>query len=375
MVTSALWPGSGGGHRRPGERRVTVETDAYRLAATTPGALDGVRPVAVVRRAPGAGEVELAVEAAALNFLDVLKAMGVCPGFAPDPAVALGAECAATVVAVGPGVDGFAVGDAVVAVTSSYRDTSMLSAYVTVPAAFVALRPADLTAEQAGALPVALLTAYYALHELGRIRSGERVLVHAATGGVGLAAVALCRRAGAEVFATAGSPEKRAYLRALGVEHVFDSRSVAFADEVRAATGGRGVDLVLNSLTGEAIAAGLATLAPRGRFVEIGKRDIYADTHLGLEPFARNLSFFAVDLARLTEEDPAYVAGLFQDVMALVRDGSIAPLPTAADAGGERRRRLPHDGAGRPHRQAGRDRLAGADRGRHHRSCGPTAPT
>jgi NADPH:quinone reductase-like Zn-dependent oxidoreductase/acyl carrier protein len=310
----------------------TGETDVYRLAATTPGALDSIRPIVAARRPPGPGEVELAVEAAALNFLDVLKAMGVYPGLAPDPSVALGAECAATVVTVGPGVDEFAVGDEVVAITSSYRDTSMLSAYVTLPAAFVASRPAHMTATEASALPVAYLTAYYALHELGRIRRGDTVLIHAAAGGVGLAAIALCRRAGAEVVATAGSLEKRDYLRALGVEHVFDSRSVAFADDVRRCTGGRGVDVVLNSLTGAAIAAGLATLAPRGRFVEIGKRDIYADTHIGLQPFAANLSFFAVDLARMTDEDPAYLAGLFREVMALVAAGELPPLPTTAVA-------------------------------------------
>jgi NADPH:quinone reductase-like Zn-dependent oxidoreductase/acyl carrier protein len=204
----------------------------------------------------------------------------------------------------------------------------MLSAYVTVPMAFVVPRPPHLSVVDAAGIPVAMLTAYYALHELARIRSGERVLIHAGTGGVGLAAIQLCRRAGADVIATAGSPEKRDYLRGLGIEHVFDSRTTAFADEVRASTSGRGVDVVLNSLAGEAIAAGLASLAPRGRFVEIGKRDIYADTHIGLQPFARNLSFFAVDLARMTEEEPDYVAGLFREVMALVTSGALGPLPT-----------------------------------------------
>src|SRR5262249_40056058 len=110
----------------------TIAAEAYRVAATTPGSLDSLRPVAQARREPGRGEVEVRVDAAALNFLDVLKAMGICPGFDPSPDVALGAEAAGVVTAVGPGVDHVQVGEAVVAITPSYRDTSMLASYVTV---------------------------------------------------------------------------------------------------------------------------------------------------------------------------------------------------------------------------------------------------
>ncbi len=156
------------------------------------------------------------------------------------------------------------------------------------------------------------------------------MLIHSATGGVGLAALQICRHAGAEVFATAGTEAKRDQLRSLGVEHVFDSRTLAFADEVRAATSGGGVDVVLNSLVGAAIPAGLAALAPRGRFVEIGKRDVYAGSRIGLESFKENLALFVVDLARSPSEDPTYVAGLFRDVMGLVADGQLAPLPVTA---------------------------------------------
>jgi NADPH:quinone reductase-like Zn-dependent oxidoreductase/acyl carrier protein len=142
--------------------------------------------------------------------------------------------------------------------------------------------------------------------------------------------VELAQRAGTEVFATAGSDEKRAYLRGLGVRHLYDSRSLAFADAVLADTNGRGVDIVLNSLAGEAIPASLRALAPRGRFVEIGKRDIYGNSAIGLEPFKKNLAFFALDLARMVEEDRDDVAALFQTVVRLLETRAVAPLPVTA---------------------------------------------
>jgi len=301
----------------------------FRLVAAAPGTLDSLRLREAAHRPPGPGELEVRVEAAGLNFRDVMKALGILPGLAASPEVALGAECAGTVVRVGPGVEGHRVGDSVIVITPSYERTSCLSDAVTVPAPFAVPLPAGLSMAEAAGLPVVFLTAYYALHTLGRMRRGERVLIHAAAGGVGLAAVQLCQRAGATIFATAGSPAKRDYLRSLGIEHVMDSRSLDFAEQVLALTDGRGVDLVLNSLVGEAIPASLATLAPRGRFLEIGKRDIEANSRIGLAPFKQNLSFFAIDLARLTEEDPAYVAGLFHEVMALVAAGELHPLPTS----------------------------------------------
>ncbi len=308
--------------------RRTVLTDSYRIAATEPGTLDSLRPQSQQRRPPAAGEVELRVTATALNFLDVLKAMGIYPGVEASPSVALGGECTGVVVAVGEGVAHVAVGDEVVALTPSFTVTSMLASFVTVPADFVQPRPAALSAAAASAVPVAYLTAYYALCELGGLRAGETVLVHSATGGVGLAALEVCRMMGATVIATAGSQEKRDHLHTLGVEHVFDSRTTAFAAQVREVTGGRGVDLVLNSLVGEAIPAGLSVLAPRGRFLEIGKRDVYANARLDLAPFKNNLALFVIDLAGLVEQAPGYVSGMFREVMGMLADGRLGALPT-----------------------------------------------
>ena len=134
---------------------------------------------------------------------------------------------------------------------------------------------------------------------------GERVLIHAASGGVGIAAIRVAQRLGAEILATAGSEEKRAYVRSLGVRHVFDSRSLRFVEAVREATGDEGVDVVLNSLAGAFIPAGLSLLRPFGRFVEIGRRDIHENAALHLKPFANDLSFHAVDLTTLLAARPA----------------------------------------------------------------------
>jgi len=198
---------------------------------------------------------------------------------------------------------------------------------MTLPASCVVKIPDSLTLEEAATIPVAFLTAWYALRHLGRIRNGERVLIHAAAGGVGLAAVQVARLAGAEIFATAGSESKRGYLRSLGICHVMDSRTLGFADEIAELTGGRGVDLVLNSLAGDALLKGIDCLAPGGRFVEIGKRDIYQNAPIGLRPFRRNLSFFAMDLAAITAEQPDLVQAMFAEVVECFRKGDLKPLP------------------------------------------------
>jgi amino acid adenylation domain-containing protein/non-ribosomal peptide synthase protein (TIGR01720 family) len=310
--------------RRPSDRPVRTGRNpevSYRLEVSRSGTIDGLKLRAVPRRPPGPGEIELRVMAAALNFSDVMKALGLYPGL-PDGPVPLGLECSGTIAALGAGVEGFRVGDAVVAIAPF-----SFSAYLTIPALMVAPKPAHLTFEEATTIPIAFLTADYALNAMGRMEPGERVLVHSATGGVGLAALQLVRKGGAEAFATAGSREKREFLQALGVEHVMDSRSVAFADEVRERTSGRGVDLVLNSLAGEAIGKGLASLADHGRFLEIGKRDIYQNSRLGLLPFRKNLSFLAIDLDRGLRERPARFSALFRDLAREVERRALAPLP------------------------------------------------
>jgi NADPH:quinone reductase-like Zn-dependent oxidoreductase/acyl carrier protein len=273
---------------------------------------------------PAAGEVLIAPRAVGLNFRDVMAVSGLLPAAAEaGPALdALGLEFSGVVEAVGNGVDDLAVGDHVLAM-----GRGALRSRLCLPRIGVHRVPAGLSYAAAASIPSAFLTAHYALNEIGRLRRGETVLIHSATGGVGLAAIALARRAGANIVATAGTPEKRAHLLAMGIAHVLDSRSLAFADGVMQATGGRGVDVVLNALGGAFIGKGIACLAPYGRFMELGKRDVYEDAAIGLRALRTNASFHVVDLAALIVERPEHAARLMQEVLAMVSADEIGPLP------------------------------------------------
>jgi polyketide synthase 12 len=253
--------------------------------------------------------------------VDILKALGMAPVLRDGPTL-LGGECAGTITAVGKGVVSHQVGDEVIAIAPA-----CFGKYTITDATLVLRKPSNLTFEEAATIPVAFVTAYYALHRLGRLRAGERVLIHAASGGVGLAAVQLAQLAGAEIYATAGSEEKREFLRSLKVHHVMDSRTTAFAEEVLEFTGGEGVDLILNSLAGEAISKGISILRPYGRFLEIGKHDIHQNSHLQLKPFQKNLSFFAIDIERMYRERPELVGGIMREVLDHFERHELHPLP------------------------------------------------
>jgi acyl transferase domain-containing protein/surfactin synthase thioesterase subunit/D-arabinose 1-dehydrogenase-like Zn-dependent alcohol dehydrogenase/acyl carrier protein len=296
----------------------------FRLSIEKLGVLDHVLPRICERRPPALGEVEIAVEAAGLNFADVLKALGIYPGTQGRPVV-LGGECAGRITAIGEGISGLHLGQDVIAIAPGSFGT-----HVTVSAQNVVRRPPQIEAVQAAALPLSYMTAWYALVHLGRLRAGERVLIHSATGGTGLAAIHIARHLGAEVLATAGTEAKREWLRRQGIAAVMDSRSFDFSDQVLAATGGEGVDVVLNSLSGPAIEASLAVLGQDGRFIELGKTDIYANRALELGPFKKSLSYHAVDLAALGEHRPQRFAALLAEVMSLIEKGMLPPLPVEA---------------------------------------------
>ncbi len=287
------------------------------------GQLDTLAPVPVERREPGAGEIEVQMYAAGLNFKDVLRGLGMLSSeHDAGLATGFGGEGAGMVVRVGPGVDGFAPGDRVI-----LMGAKCFGGFVTVRENAAAPLAEGIGFEDAATIPLVFLTAHYALHVQGRLAKGERVLIHAAAGGVGLAAIQCALRVGAEVYATAGSPQKRDYVKSLGVKHVFDSRSTGFADEVMKATDGRGVDVVLNSLAGEFIPKGLGVLTQFGRFIEIGARDIYQNSQLGLRPFANNLSFMAIELGPLMLGRPEFVRAMLDEIMGYFRSGQFRPLP------------------------------------------------
>ena len=235
------------------------------LQVANRGVFDSVGWAPAVVAPPGAGQVQVAVDATALNFRDVLNALGLYPGTPP-----LGSECVGNVTAVGAGVTSVAPGDRVMAIGAG-----SFASHVTVRDGYARRWPSTLTAAEAVTVPIAFVTAVFGLQHVAALRRSERVLIHAAAGGVGLAAVQVAQRIGAEVFATAGTPEKRDYLTRLGVKHVMDSRTTTFADQIRQATGGARIDVVLNSLIGESIGRSLDVMARGGRFVELGKRDVW----------------------------------------------------------------------------------------------------
>jgi NADPH:quinone reductase-like Zn-dependent oxidoreductase/acyl carrier protein len=303
------------------DRLIAARGGPFQLRIDRPGVLDRLALRPLRRRAPGRGEVEIEVALASVNFIDVLRAMGVYPG-QDDGSIALGGECAGRITRIGEGVHGLHVGDDVVALAPA-----SIATHVTTTASFVVRRPAGLHPADAAAAPAAFMTAWIALHHLARMKRGERILIHSAAGGTGLAALEIASRIGAEIYATAGNDEKRAFLASRGVRLVADSRALTFADAVMDATEGRGVDVVLNSLSGEAIDRSLAIVAPYGRFVELGKRDIYNDAPLRLGHFKRCLSYFALDLAAMTADRPGETAAVLHEVIDALAAGRLTPLP------------------------------------------------
>ena len=254
---------------RSGERRVarlrrvqasaTDEALPERVQLRAGSGIDALEYITAPRQELQPDEVEIDVRSTALNFRDVLQSLGVVNLDSP-----LGTDCAGVVLRTGESVIDLSPGDEVVAITPG-----CFASHAIARRALVVRKPETLSFAEAAAQSIAYLTADYCLREVAQVRRGERVLIHAAAGGVGLAAVHLCMRAGAELLATAGSERKRNFLRSLGVKRVYDSRSRGFAEEIS-----DGVDIVLNSLAGEAIDDGLTLLRAGGRFIELGKTDL-----------------------------------------------------------------------------------------------------
>ena len=291
--------------------------EAYRLQIEEKGVLSNLELQAGPPLAPGPGQVAVQVRATGLNFRDVMNALGTYPGDAGD----LGGDFAGQVVAVGQGVTEVAVGDEVLGIGAG-----AFSSPVVTDARLVVRKPAQLSFEQAASIPTVFATVHYGLNYLARLQAGERVLIHAAAGGVGLAAVQLAQRVGAEVIGSCGSEKKRRLLQRHGVEQLVNSRSLEFAEQVQQLTGGEGVAVVLNSLAGGFIDKSFEVLQRQGgRFVEIGKTGIWSEEQA--QQAVAGVGYHVLALDELCDSDPELVGQLLSEVVGMFEAGQLRPLP------------------------------------------------
>ncbi|PHJ15679.1 type i fatty acid synthase, partial [Cystoisospora suis] len=278
-----------------------------------------LRPQAFASRVPPEeGQVEVRIRAVGLNFRDVLNVMGLYPGDPGPP----GADCAGIVVAVGDNVQHIEVGDCVFGIAQG-----CLRTYVTTDCRLLRKMPESLTFEQSAALPVVVATVEYALHDLAKVKAGDKVLVHAVSGGVGLAAIQYCKRVGATVYGTCSGGKKAAFVKSLGVQCISSSRDAkAFADDMRGFLGEDGkFDVVLNSLVDDFIPESLKLLGPYGRFIELGKRGIWTKEQMTAERPDVQYETIAVDV--MMEEDPVWFGGMLDRIRMLVATQKLEPLP------------------------------------------------
>lgn len=297
----------------------TDQDRALKLSTDTPGLLNKLQFVDCPKFETelDLDDVEVEMKATGLNFRDIMSAMGEVGGDI------LGAEGAGIVTRTGASVSGVKVGDRVVVLASL---TGCFQSFARTKEVCVARIPDDVTFEKAAGIPVIYCTAIYCLTDIAKLQKGESVLIHAAAGGVGQAAIMLAQNIGAEIFATVSSEEKKKILidtYNIHEDHILSSRDLSFAKGVMRLTNGRGVDVILNSLAGEALRVSWECIAPFGRFVEIGKRDIYGNGRLEMFPFSKNVIFASCDLETVMRLDPTTTSKLLHRTMNLWEKGVI----------------------------------------------------
>lgn len=307
-----------------------VEWDCFSCVMGTPGSLNlSFREASAAD--PPDGYVQVKAKAASLNYRDLMIAMGQYPQ-SPGVPSNMGSDYAGVVTRVGKGVAGIREGDEVIVLSAGtfidgkvQPDSHFINIF-NVSELQVVPKPSALSFTDAAAIPTVFLTAFSGLIRLARLEQGESVLIHTATGGVGLAALEIAAWKKAEIYATAGSPEKREFLKQKGIDHVMDSRSIAFGQEIMELTGGMGVDVLLNTLSGDAMMKGLEILAPFGRFIQIDKKDIAANTALPMGMFRNGITFAVLDIS-LYLIQPAKLKEQLLEITGLFNDGIFKPIP------------------------------------------------
>lgn len=297
-------------------RTADAATTGFRITRER-RAPEGLAVREVLPTPPGPGQVQVQVRASGLNFKDFAQQVGLVDVGSESP----GLEAAGIVTAVGDGVERLSVGDRVMGMVDG-----SLASPINTDARLLVRIPERLSFEDAAGIPVVFISAYQALKRQARIGAGETVLVHTAASGLGMAEIQVARVLGATVMATAGSQEKRDYLHALGIDYVGDSRSNHFADEILALTGGRGVDLVLNTLPAEMNRDNLRLLQPgSGRLVDL--RNMHYGAQMDYAALQRGMLFSAFDLGVMAAANPAHIAGILDELAPLFDNGALHPVP------------------------------------------------
>ena len=294
------------------------------LEAQQPGLLDTLRWIDDLERTrPGADEVCLEARAFGVNFRDLLVAVGQLAGST------MAGECSGIVTAVGANLENaFKIGDRVCAFGAQ-----PYASYPVVKGHMCFNIPEQMTFEVAASLPIVYSTVVYALIHIGQLQRGQKVLIHSATGGVGQAAVMLAQHLGAEIFATVGTAEKKQFLISefgLPADHIFSSRTTAFREGILRMTDNQGVDVVLNSLTGEQFRESCNCMASFGRFIEIGKRDLLANAKMDMGFFVKNITFSSIDLMLVGQLKPSLTMQLMKESVELVSGGLVKPVKIAS---------------------------------------------
>lgn len=299
--------------------KLVQEGRPLKLTIAHPGMLDTMHFVDDPKGGEPLGEldVEVEVKTCALNFLDIMIAMGQIPR--PE----LGHEACGVVSRTGRGVTEVSLGDRVVFVGPGAMKTHLRANQSN----FLKI-PDNMTLEEGASIPIAYATAYRSLVEVARLQRGESVLIHAAAGGLGQALIQIALMLSGEIYCTVGSAAKKQAIMDLGVQEdrIFSSRDVTFAKGIKRVTAGRGVDVVVNSLAGEALRQSWLCLAPYGRFIEVGKKDILGNSGLDMEPFLKNTIFAGVNLEAMMVEEPQRCREIVLKVMKLFEQDLLQPI-------------------------------------------------
>ncbi|KAI1826997.1 hypothetical protein F4861DRAFT_551811 [Xylaria intraflava] len=302
-----------------------LELTESSLSISQPGRLNSLKWVSLEVQTPQTDSIEVEVYAVGVNFRDVMVVMGILEAQTRQPD--LGSEATGVVRRVGRDVTDFRAGDRVI-----FVNTQTFSTTTTVSKRNCAKLPDSVSFIDGASMPVAFMTAIQSLIKVARLESHQSVLIHSGCGGVGIASIQVARMIGAEIYTTVSSNEKAAYLtETFGIpkNHIFDSRSTSFVEALLRETNGRGVDVALNSLSGELLHATWRCVAKFGTLVEIGKKDLLGNSRLDMAPFLENRSYCCVDLRQLLQERPHTAGGLLHLVMSYSQRGLIQSIPIA----------------------------------------------